>query len=116
MKKTIRNCSDWSLSLCFKVTIHNSLYSGFYFRVIVYRALAGLSPSVALEATIVYGILDSCHEVLNVRFSHEWRKRNTHAHLLAKRACGIVDFLVWIEENSCFLEQALHYDVMSFIN
>ena len=35
------------------------------------------------------------------------------AHLLAKYAVGIYDFLVWMEENFCFLEQALSHDVTS---
>ncbi|KAL0005102.1 hypothetical protein SO802_012663 [Lithocarpus litseifolius] len=80
----------------------------------VYRALAGLSHKAAVDAPIIYGILDSCNDIHNVRFSHVKRKGNTHAHLLAKHACGIVDYLVWMEENPCFLEQALHHDVISF--
>ena len=41
---------------------------------------------------------------------------NKPAHLLAKHAISIVDFMVWMEENPYFLEQALHHDVMfSFV-
>ena len=82
----------------------------------VYRALAGLSHAAAVIAPIIYRILDSCHDIRNVRFSHVKRKGNSPAHLLAKHACGIVDYLVWMEENSCFLEQALHHDVISFLS
>ena len=70
----------------------------------VYRALTGLSHAVVAVAPIVYGIIDSCHEVCNFRFSHVRRKGNTPAHLLAKHAYGIVDFLFLMEENPCFLE------------
>ena len=80
----------------------------------VYRALTGLSHAVAVVAPIVYGIIDSCHEVCNFRFPHVRRKGNTPTHVLTKHACGIVDFLVWMEENPCFLEQALNHDVISF--
>ena len=34
----------------------------------VYRALTGLSHAAAMVAPIVYGILDSCHNIHNVRF------------------------------------------------
>ena len=80
----------------------------------VYRAFAGLSHLAVVVAPIIYGILDSCHDICNVRFSHVRRKGNIPAHLLAKHACGIVDFLVLMEENLCFLEQALCHDVISF--
>ena len=59
---------------------------------------------------------DSCHDIRNVRFSHVKRKGNMPAHLLAKHTCGIVDYLVWMEENPCSLEQALHHDVISFLS
>ena len=82
----------------------------------VYRALAGLSPPSAVVALLVYGILDYCHEVHNVRFSCMQRKRNKPTHLLTEHTLGIIDFLVWTKENPCFLEQTLHHDLMSFIN
>ena len=44
------------------------------------------------------------------------RKGNKQAHLLAKYVVGIVDYLVWMEENSYFLEQALYRNVLSFVN
>ena len=45
-----------------------------------------------MVALVVYGILDSCPEVHNVRFSHMQHKGNKHAHLLAKHALVIVEF------------------------
>ena len=82
----------------------------------MYRALAGLSHATTVVAPIIYGILDSCHDIRNVRFFHVKRKGNMPAHLLAKHTCGIVDYLVWMEENPCSLEQALHHDVISFLS
>ena len=57
-----------------------------------YCALAGLSHPSTMVALFVYGILDSCHKVRNVRFSHVQRKGNKSAHLLAKHVLIIVDF------------------------
>ena len=51
-----------------------------------------------------------------VRFSHVHKKGNKLTHLLAKNVVGIVDYLVWMEENSYFLEQAFHRNVLSFVN
>ena len=72
----------------------------------VYCALAGLSHPSTMVALFGYGILDSCHEVRNVRFSHVQREENKPTHLLAKHALVIVDFffIVWMEKNHCFLE------------
>ena len=70
----------------------------------------------AVVAPIVCGILDSCQEVWYVRFPHVHSKGNRPAHLLTKYAVGIVDYFVWMEENSCFLKQALHRDELSFVN
>ena len=70
----------------------------------VYRALAGLSPPSAMVALVVYGILDSCPEVHNVRFSHMQHKGNKHAHLLAKHALVSIDFFYSLDgKKSLFL-------------
>ena len=53
---------------------------------------------------IVYGIQSSTHDVRKVLFSHVYRNGNKPAHLLAKDAINIVDFVVWMEENPYFLE------------
>ncbi|XP_075640370.1 uncharacterized protein LOC142612137 [Castanea sativa] len=78
----------------------------------VVRALQGLSPPLASVMPIIYGIQSSCHDVRKVLFSHICRQGNKHTHLLAKHAISTVDFMVWIEENPYFLEQALHHDVI----
>ena len=54
-----------------------------------------------------------CKEFRRIEFSHVKRKDNRPAHSLAKYAIGIDDFLVWMEENPYFLEQALSHDVLS---
>ena len=55
-------------------------------------------------------------EFRGVEFSHVRRQGNRPAHLQARHALGIVDYVTWIEENPCFLEQALDHDVISFSN
>ena len=77
----------------------------------VVHALEGLSPLVFVMP-IIYGIQSSCHDVRNELFSHVCIWGNKPAHLLAKHVINIVDFSIWMEENSCFLEQALYQDVM----
>ena len=76
------------------------------------RALQGMSPPSVSVMSIIYGIQSSCNDVQKVLFSHVCKKGNRPAHILAKHAISIVDFMVWMEENPCFLEQALHHDVM----
>ncbi|XP_075663293.1 uncharacterized protein LOC142632853 [Castanea sativa] len=66
-------------------------------------------PSAVLA--VVQGIMDLSKGFHRVEFSHVKRHGNRPAHLLAKRALGIVDFIAWIEKMPCFLEQALIHDV-----
>ena len=44
--------------------------------------------------------------------SHVGRKCNEVAHLLAKHAQDVEQFVTWIEESSYFLEHALSIDVV----
>ena len=78
----------------------------------VVRALRGLSPPSVSVMSIIYGIQSSCNDVRKVLFSHTCRQGNRPAHILAKHVISTVDFMVWMEKNPCFLEQALHHDVM----
>ena len=80
----------------------------------VVRALQGLSPPLVSMMPIIYGIQSSCHDVREVLFFHVCRQGNKLTHLLAKHAVNIVDFIVWMEENPYFLEEALHKDVMFY--
>ena len=68
----------------------------------VIRALQGLSPPSVSVMSIIYGIQSSCNDVRKVVFSHVCRQGNRPAHILAKHAISIVDFMVWMEENSWF--------------
>ena len=76
------------------------------------HALQGLSlPSISMMP-IIYGIQSSTHDVRKVLFSHVCKNENKSTHLLAKHVISIVDFVVWMEENPYFLEQALLHNVM----
>ena len=78
---------------------------------IVHNALCGLSPPPSSVAAIISGALGSCGMFRQVDFSHIRRQGNKPAHLLAKYAKCIVDYVAWIEETPCFLMQALTHDV-----
>ena len=80
---------------------------------VIYNALCEVSLPPSSVASIVIGVLDLCKAFRRIEFSHVIRKGNRPAHLLAKYAVGIDDFIVWMEENPCFLEQTLSHDVLS---
>ena len=77
----------------------------------VLNALCGNTSPPSSVAVVVAGIkVLSCY-LRQVEFSHVRRQCNRPAHLLAKYASGIVDFMAWLEENPYFIEQFLHHDV-----
>ena len=78
---------------------------------VVYNALCGSSIPPSMIAPVVRGILMSRGPLDSIDFSHVKRQGNRPAHLLAKHALGIVDYLTWMEETPCILEQALLHDV-----
>ena len=78
---------------------------------IMVQALNGTSVPPSAVSAVVQGILDLSSSFRRVEFSHIKRQGNRPAHVLAKHALGIVDFIAWIEETPCFLEQALIHDV-----
>ena len=78
---------------------------------IVYNALCGQSSPPSAIALVISGAIGFCGLFRQVDFSHIRRQGNTPAHLLAKHARGIVDFVAWMEETPCFLMQALTHDV-----
>ena len=78
---------------------------------IVYNALCGHSSPPSVVASVISGAIGFCGLFRQVDFSHIRRQGNTPAHLLAKHARGIVDFVAWMEETPCFLMQALTNDV-----
>ena len=80
------------------------------------NALKEISPPFSAVATLEYYSLATSHEFRRVAFSQVERQGNRPTHFLAKHALRIVDFLVWIEVTSCFLEQALPHDVIIVTN
>ncbi|XP_023914729.2 uncharacterized protein LOC112026278 [Quercus suber] len=77
-------------------------------------ALYGTAPPPASVEPIVMGVWDLCREFRRIAFSHVRRQGNKPAHLLAKHASCVADYICWIEEEPCCIEQALIHDVMSF--
>ena len=73
-------------------------------------------PRRASVAAILNGVHSSLHDFRSVGLSHVRRLGNRPAHPLAKHALGIVDFSTWIEENPCFIEQTLLYDLCIFLS
>ncbi|XP_075674771.1 uncharacterized protein LOC142643956 [Castanea sativa] len=78
---------------------------------IMIQALNGTSAPPSVVSTVIQGIMDLSKGFHRVEFSHVKRQGNRLAHVLAKHVFGNVDFIAWIEETSCFLEQALVHDV-----
>ncbi|XP_075659121.1 uncharacterized protein LOC142629001 [Castanea sativa] len=81
---------------------------------IIHRALCETSDPPSSMATIIQGVQELSKEFRGIEFSHVRRQGNNPAYLLAKHALGVVDYMTWIKENPCFLEQALTHDVISF--
>ena len=81
---------------------------------VVYNSLSGQSDPPSSVAHVISGILGMYGIGLQIDFSHIRRQGNRPAHLLAKYASNLDDYMTWMEENPCFLEQALLHDVSSF--
>ena len=81
---------------------------------VVYNSLSGQSDPPSSVAHVISGILGMYGIGLWIDFSHIRRQGNRPAHLLAKYASNLDDYMTWMEENPCFLEQALLHDVSSF--
>lgn len=78
----------------------------------VFNALCGNTSPPSSVAAVVSGIKVLSGYLTMVKFSHVRRQCNRPAHLLAKYAVVIVDFIAWLEENPCLIEQSLHHDVL----
>ena len=78
---------------------------------LVTNALKEVSPPPSSVAAIISNSLLVSQEFRQVVFSRVCRQDNRPTHLLAKYASGIDDFSVWLEEERCFLNQALIQDV-----
>nr|XP_023880683.1 uncharacterized protein LOC111993063 [Quercus suber] len=80
---------------------------------VVYNALCNISSPPSSIASIVQGIVDMSGEFRSVSYSHIRRQGNVPAHILAKHASGITNYIAWIEEDPCCIAQALSHDVTS---
>ena len=81
---------------------------------IVYNALCNYSRAPSSIAAMIHGIQDISKEFSNVEFSHVRRQGNMSAHILAKNASSINDYVAWIEKYPYCIMQALIHDVNSF--
>ena len=81
---------------------------------VLINALCGTASPPASVEPIVMDVLDLCRDFRSIAFSHVRRQRNEPAHLLAKYASSVADFISWIEEDPCCIKQALFQDVLSF--
>ena len=66
---------------------------------ILINALCGTSSPPASVEPIAMGVLDLCREFRSIAFSHVRRQGNEPAHILAKHASSVADFISWIEES-----------------
>ena len=73
----------------------------------VFNAICGNNSPPSSVVAVVSGIKTLSSYLRRVDFSHVRRQCNTPVHLLAKHVKGIVDFIAWLEENPCFIEQSL---------
>ena len=62
-------------------------------------------------AAIVEGIHVLGSEIDVINFSHVRRSGNKPAHILARQALSLVNNVIWVEETSCCIQQALIQDV-----
>lgn len=81
---------------------------------IIYKALCETSSPPSFVELVIIGMYALCRDFRRVKFSHIRHQGNRLAHSLAKHAQSIVDFSSWIEENPCFIRQALVHDVITF--
>ena len=73
------------------IGIHDFIVEGD--SLIIHHAMCESSNPPSSVAAVVQGMQDMCKEFHGVMFSHVRRKGNRPAHLLAKHACSIDDFI-----------------------
>ena len=78
---------------------------------ILYNALCGNTSPPYLGGSCGFGYDSDVWDLYCVEFSHTRKQGNKPAHLLAKYAQCIVDFITWMEENPNFIKKALTHDV-----
>ena len=75
------------------IGIHNIILEGD--SLIIHNALCETSNPPSSVAAVIQGMQDLCRDFREVEFSHVRRQCNTSAHLLAKYALGVSDFITW---------------------
>lgn len=65
---------------------------------VIMNALKEVSPPPVSVAAVVYNVMSVSHEFRSLEFSHICRHGNRPAHLLAKHACGIANFLFGLKK------------------
>ena len=93
------------------VGIQNFVVEGDYQAIV--QALRDVCPTPSSIAPLVYGMIAATYGSQCVNFSHLQQQGNRPAHLLARNALGIDDYVAWIEESPYFLKQTLFHDVLS---
>ena len=78
---------------------------------IISNALKRLTLSPSSFDAIMEGIHELGAEIGVVLFSHVCRMGNKPAHILTRQAKNLVNDVIWIEEISCYIQQALVRDV-----
>ena len=73
------------------IGIHDFIVEGD--SLIIHHAMCESSNPPSSVAAVVQGMQDMCKEFRGVMFSHVRRRGNRPAHLLAKHACSIDDFI-----------------------
>ena len=73
------------------IGIHDFIVEGD--SLIIHHAMCESSNPPSSVAAVVQGMQDVCKEFRGVMFSHVRRRGNRPAHLLAKHACSIDDFI-----------------------
>lgn len=100
---------EFGLQFVRDMLVHDLVLEGDSLTIV--NALKDGSPPPVSVAVVLYNIQSTSHVLRRVEFSHICRNGNKPAHVLAKHAKGIADFSVWVEENTCFIEQALLHDI-----
>ena len=80
---------------------------------IVYNALCEKSFPLSSVEPVVRGMQEMAKDFRQIEFSDVRRQGKRPAHLLTKHASCIVDYIAWIKENPCIIEQALIKAVIS---
>ena len=80
---------------------------------IVYNTLCKYSPAPSSIAAVVQGIQDISGDFRSVGYSYVRRQGNLPAHILAKYASSITNYVAWIEEDPCCIMQSLVHDINS---